>query len=54
MATQSFKIHTALPVKHGGTSALVTVECVYFCETAGVTFVISLYYNDMIQSKLCI
>ena len=32
--------HTALPVKHGGTSVLVTVECVYFCEIEGVAFAI--------------
>lgn len=39
------EIHTVLPVKHGGTNRLVTVECVYFCEMERVALMIPLYYN---------
>jgi hypothetical protein len=41
-----------LPVKHGGTSQLVTVECVIFCETERVAFAIPLYYNVVISHPL--
>ncbi len=48
------EIHTALSVTHGGTSRLVTVECVYFCvyfcEMEGVALAIPLYYNVIIGS----
>jgi hypothetical protein len=38
-------------VTHGGSSELVTVECVYFCETEGVALAIPLYYNDVIDDS---
>ena len=50
--TPPHKIHTALPVTHGGSNRLATVECiffcVYFCEAEGVAFAILLYYNGVI------
>ncbi|SIR87426.1 hypothetical protein SAMN05421858_4241 [Haladaptatus litoreus] len=50
------EIHTALPVKHGGSSRLDTVECVFFCvifcETEGVAYAIPLYYNSIINYAL--
>ena len=49
-AAPPHEIHTALPVTHGGSNRLVTVECVYFCETEGVAFAIPLYYNVIIES----
>lgn len=52
-ATPPHEIHTALPVTHGGSSVLATVECVffcvYFCEIGGVVFAIPLYYNVIID-----
>ena len=38
-----------MPVTHGGSNRLVTVECVYFCETEGVALAIPLYYNVVID-----
>ena len=53
--TPPHEIHTALPVNHGGSNRLATVECVffcvYFCETEGGRSAIPLYYNGIIDGS---
>ncbi|SIR97364.1 hypothetical protein SAMN05421858_4882 [Haladaptatus litoreus] len=56
--TPPHEIHTALPVTHGGSNRLVTVECVFFCvifcvifcEMEGVALAIPLSYNVVIDN----